>query len=115
MPAKSADFIPYLLDGQHAIRNDLGTDIMHSQKDLYNINLTTLALISMVMKVIQDVAPQVTDQVWADRLAGSIDMTGGWPAWILSQIAREDLALYGASVTDSLETILAKKAAYYGS
>lgn len=115
----SAAFVPSLLKGQHNVRHDLGTDILSSNRELYNANLTTLALIGMLMKVIQDVAPQVTDAVWQQRLAVAID-TGpggdrsGWPGWVLLQVPPEDLARYGATEADSVEVLRAKIAAAGG-
>jgi hypothetical protein len=108
--AKSADFVPYMLNAQRTVvRDGLGTDIMGSEKALYNTNLATLSLIAMVMKVVQDLHPTVaTDAAWQTRLAAAIDMTGGWPGWILGQIRPEDLAMYGASLTDTLEVLQQK-------
>lgn len=116
----SAQFVSPLLKGQHSVRNDLGTDVMSGSRDLYNQNLTTLALIGMVMKAVQDIAPAVaTDAFWQARLAVAID-TGsggdrsGWPGWVLAQISPEDLAVYGATEADSLATLRAKIAATSG-
>jgi hypothetical protein len=111
MVAKSADFVPYLLNAQRSqvIRDALGTDIMGSEKALYNVNLINLSLISMVMKVVQDLHPTVaTDAAWQTRLNSAVDMTGGWPGWILGQIRTEDLATYGATTSDTLEQLQQK-------
>lgn len=110
MVAKSADFVPYLLGAQRTVvRDGLGTDIMGGEKSLYNTNLSTLSLIAMVMKVIQDLNPAVaTDAAWQARLNAAIDMTGGWPGWILGQVRPEDLAMYGATMSDSLEVLQQK-------
>jgi hypothetical protein len=121
MATWSAQFVPRLLKGQHAIRAELGTDVMSGSREVYNTNLTTLALIGMVMKAVQDLAPATaTDAFWVDRLATAID-TGpggdrsGWPGWILLQISPEDLAIYGATEADSLATLQAKITAHNGS
>jgi hypothetical protein len=118
MAAWSSQFVPPLLKGQHSVRDDLGTDVMSGNVEVYNVNLTTLALISMVMKAIQDIAPAVaTDAFWQARLNIAVD-TGpngdrsGWPGWVLAQIAPEDLAIYGATEADSLAVLQAKIAAY---
>lgn len=109
MVAKSADFVPYLLNAQRSvIRDSLGTDIMGSEKALYNTNLAHLCLLAMVMKAIQDLNPLATDAAWQARLNAAIDMTGGWPGWILGQVRPEDLAMYGATMTDSLEVLQQK-------
>lgn len=114
MATWSAQFVPPLLKGQHSIRNELGTDVMSGGREIYNTNLTVLALFGMVMKAIQDIAPAVaTDAFWQARLNVAID-TGpggdrsGWPGWVLLQIAPEDLAVYGATEADSLATLQAK-------
>lgn len=117
----SASFVPYLLEGQHshAVTDNLGTDIMGTaDKELYNVNLTLLMLISMVMKVVQDLAPDlVTDALLAHRLAIALD-TGpngdrsGWPGWVVLQVKPEDLAIYGATITDSVDALRAKIDAY---
>src|SRR5690349_23408975 len=68
MAAWSSQFVPPLLKGQHAISDQLGTDVMSTSGELYNINLTTLALIGMVMKAVQDIVPTTaTDAWWQDR------------------------------------------------
>jgi hypothetical protein len=121
MAAWSSQYVPPLLKGQHSIRDVLGTDVMTSgNRELYNINLTTLALIAMVMKAIQDIAPGVaTDAFWQARLHVAID-TGpdgdrtGWAGWVLAQVAPEDLEIYGATEADSLAVLQAKIAAHNG-
>lgn len=115
----SSGYVPYLMQAQHspAVCAGLGTDVMGSPKELYNVNLELLMLLSMVMKVISDVAPQVTDQVWADRLAHAMD-TGpggdrsGWPGWVVLQVTPEMLATYGATMADSVDVLRQKIAAY---
>lgn len=118
MVAMSAQFVPALLKGEHAIAQDLGTDVMLSQGSQYNINLETLCLIAMVMKAVQDLSPSVaTDAFWQDRLNKAID-TGpggdrsGWPGWILLQVPPENLPLYGGTEGDSVSVLQAKIAAY---
>jgi len=120
MAAWSSQFVPPLLKGQHAISDQLGTDVMSTSGELYNINLTTLALIGMVMKAVQDIVPTTaTDAWWQARLNVAID-TGpagdrsGWAGWVLAQIAPEDLAIYGATEADSLSVLQAKIAAHNG-
>jgi hypothetical protein len=118
MVAWSSQFVPYLLKGQHSVRDDLGTDVISGSIEPYNVNLTVLSLISMVMKAIQDIAPgTATDAFWQARLNIAVD-TGpngdrsGWPGWVLAQIAPEDLAVYGATEADSLAVLRAKIAAH---
>lgn len=115
----SAKYAPPLLAAEHSIAVDLGVDVMAVGPELYRINLLTLSLIGMVMKVISDVAPAVTDTVWQQRLAIAVD-TGpggdrsGWPGWVLLQITPELLAQYGATTADSVASLQAKIAAYNG-
>lgn len=119
MVAYSSGYVPYLLQAQHSptVPATLGTDVMGAGKELYNVNLELLMLISMLMKVISDVAPQVTDQVWSDRLAIAMD-TGpggdrsGWPGWVILQVTPESLAQYGATTSDSVDVLRAKIAAW---
>jgi hypothetical protein len=115
----SSGYVPYLLQAQHsrAVCDALGTDVMGSGKETYNINLEILMLISMLMKVISDVAPTITDAAWQQRLNIAMD-TGpngdrsGWPGWVVLQVPPESLGLYGASLTDSVATLQQKIAAY---
>lgn len=121
MPAWSAQIVPSLLNAQHSpdVTTALGTDIMGSDKATYNVNLELLVLLSMTLKIIQDLAPAtVTDAFLQQRLAIALD-TGasgdrsGWPGWVLLQIKPEDLAQYGATMTDSPATLQAKIDAYH--
>lgn len=119
MVAWSAQNVPSMLQAQHStvVTNGLGTDIMGSGRELYNMNLTTLSLIGMVMKAIQDIAPAATDAFWQNRLNIAID-TGsggdrsGWPGWVILQVRPEDLARYGATTDDSVPVLQAKIDAY---
>jgi hypothetical protein len=116
--AYSAQMVPTMLRAQHSVADLLGTDVMGSNASAYNTNLETLALIAMVMKAVQDIAPTVaTDAFWQSRLNLAID-TGpagdrsGWPGWVLLQVAPERLADYGATLTDSAAVLQAKINAY---
>lgn len=111
-------FVGPMLQGMHNIRNDIGTDPMHADRTLYNITVELLVLTSMMMKAIQDIAPTVAnDAFWQQRLNTAID-TGpagdrsAWPGWILLQVPPEDLAKYGATLTDTVPALQAKIDAY---
>lgn len=116
----SANFVPELLKAQHSqdVTNALGTDIMGAGRELYNVNLTLLLVVSMVLKVVQDLAPGVvTDAALIQRLAIALDtgLSGdrsGWPGWVLLQVPPESLAQYGATESDSVGVLRAKIAAY---
>jgi hypothetical protein len=120
VPAYSSQIVPSLLAAQHspAVTEALGTDVMGASKEPYNINLTLLTLIAMVMKAIQDLHPTVvTDAVWQARLAAALDTgpggdTSGWPGWVVLQVRPEDLVRYGATTADNVTTLQAKIAAY---
>ena len=117
-----ADF-PYqlvgpMLQGMHNIRDDIGTDALRCDRQTYNITIEVLVLIGMVIKAIQDIAPTVaTDAFWQARLNTAIDTGPGgdrsaWPGWILLQVPPEDLAKYGATLTDTVPALQAKIDAY---
>jgi hypothetical protein len=114
----SANYVPYLVKAMHNASKDVGFDVMYSDRGEYLQLLEVLSLLAMVMKVISDVAPQVTDAVWSQRLSISLD-TGsggdrsGWPGWVVLQVPPERLAQYGASETDSVPVLQGKIAAYY--
>lgn len=116
MAAYASQFVPYLLRAQHSrtVVESLGTDIMSTTKETYNDNLTILVLISMLMKIIQDLHPTVaTDAAFLDRLNHALD-TGpsgdqsGWLGWVVLQIKPEDLAIYGGLETDTIAVLQAK-------
>lgn len=114
MVAYSAQYVPYLLEAQHNIAAELGVDIMTSDLQTYRVNMTNLALLSMVMKAVQDLAPATaTDAFWQQRLGIAID-TGpggdksGWPGWVVLQIQPANLATYGGLLTDGVAALQAK-------
>lgn len=84
-------YVGELLKRQHALAEAypdvVGTDIMSSTRQLYNINLMNLMIMGVIMKVISDLSPVVTDQVWIDRLDQAIDssLQDPWPDWIVNQ------------------------------
>lgn len=118
MAARSYQFVGPMLKAQHAVRNDLGSDVMTADKQTYNINLELLALVAMVLKCVQDAVPGTfTDANLQQRLDTAID-TGpngdrsGWPGWIVLQVPPEDLGKYGATEADSVPSLQAKIDAY---
>lgn len=76
------EYVDPLLRGQISAANLLGIDIMHAGKDLYDVNLTVLALIGVVMKALNDKGV-VLDAEWLDRLGHALD--GSWQPWIVNQ------------------------------
>lgn len=116
----SAQMVPTLLKALRSpvIVQNLGTDVMGSAKETYNLILEMLCLIAMVMKAVQDLHPTTaTDAAWLARLNGALD-TGpggdmsGWPGWVVLQVAPEKLALYRATETDDVPTLASKIASY---
>jgi len=114
----SAGYVPPLLKGMHSVRADVGSSPMFTDRTQYLVTLEMLSLISMVMKVVQDLAPAtVTDAFWQARLNIAID-TGpngdrsGWPGWVFLQVPPEQLARYGATEADSIAVLQAKINAY---
>jgi hypothetical protein len=116
----AAQMVPTLLKALRSptVVQALGTDIMGSTKEFYNIAVEQLCLVAMLMKVVQDLVPAtVTDAFLLDRLAHALD-TGpggdmsGWPGWVVLQVAPENLAQYGATEADSVASLRAKIAAY---
>lgn len=116
MATYPSQFVGPLVKAQHSqiIRETLGTDVMTIAKDAYNMNLTLMTIVAMLMKIVQDLAPgTVTDAFLQDRLNHSID-TGpeGWPGWLLLQVRPEDLAKYRATEFDDAATLQQKIDAY---
>lgn len=116
----SALFVPPLLKAMHNSRTVVGTGVLGTERSRYLQILELLALISMVLKVIQDLHPDLaTDAAFAQRLGLALDTGPGgakdWPGWVMLQIPPEDLAMYGATETDSPAVLKAKIDAYNGS
>lgn len=111
MATNSSEFVPPILGGMHAIRDLIGTDIMMVSSELYDITVLNITLHAMTLKILQDLHPDVvTDAALSDRLSASI--AGFWPGWVLLQVRPSDLAMYGATDTDSAEVLKAKIDAY---
>jgi hypothetical protein len=113
----SAGYLPYLLKAMHNAAGLTGTDIMGADRGRYLQHLELLTLIAMLMKVIQDLHPTVaTDAAWLQRLNASLDTGPGgakdWPGWIVLEIPPEQLAMYGATETDSPAALQAKLDAF---
>jgi hypothetical protein len=119
MAAYASQIVPYLLKGQHspAVVSGLGSDIMGSSKEVYNVNLELLMLIAMVMQGVQALLPGATDAFWLDRINHALD-TGpggdisGWLGWIILQVAPENLAQYGATEADTVASLRTKIETY---
>jgi hypothetical protein len=76
------EYVDPLLRRQAAASNMLGTYIFGSGKEVYNIDLTVLTLIAVIMKALNDKGV-VLDAEWLTRLSTSLN--GTWPDWILNQ------------------------------
>lgn len=81
-------YVQALLDGQATAGKMLGVDVYGISREQYVMNLTTLALIGVVMQKISQVAPAVTDAVWLEALNHALDATNEtpWPVNMLAQI-----------------------------
>lgn len=116
MVAYASQIVPFLLAAQRSspVVDTLGTDIAGSSKETYNVNLELLCLIAMILKIMQDLHPTVvTDAALLARLSSALD-TGpggdmsGWPGYIVLQVPKEKLSIYGGLETDSVSVLLAK-------
>jgi hypothetical protein len=116
----SAQYVPALLKAMHNARFTVGTGVMGTERSRYLQILEMLTLFGMLLKIIQDIHPDVaTDAAFTQRLNISLD-TGpngakDWPGWVMLQIPPEDLPSYGATETDSPAVLQAKINAYNGS
>lgn len=77
------DYVPYLLAGQKTAAQKAGVNLYGIDRQAYVVNLSTLALIGMVIKALHDKGV-VPDGEWLTRLNAAYD--GPWPAGLLSQI-----------------------------
>lgn len=116
----SAQYVPTLLKTMHDARDQIGTDVMGEERFRYMHTVAMLTLISMVLKIIQDLHPGVaTDDAFLQRLLISLD-TGpngarNWPGWVMLQVTPETLPMYGANEQDSPAVLQAKIDAYNAS
>jgi hypothetical protein len=76
------EYVDPLLRGQIAAANLLGVNILAVDKQLYDVNLTLLTAIGMVMKALNDHGV-VLDAEWQTRLNGAL--AGTWPSWVINQ------------------------------
>lgn len=83
MAATIPEYVDPLLRGQIAAAGQLGVDIMAVDKQLYDVDLTLLTLIGVVMKALNDHGV-VLDTEWQTRLNTALQ--GTWPTWILNQV-----------------------------
>lgn len=114
----SAQFVPPLVKAMHNAAGLVGTDVLYSERSQYLAILEILSIQAMTLKLIQDLAPQVTDAILADRLNAALD-TGpngakDWPGWVMLQVPPESLAQYGATEADSPQVLQQKIDAHNG-
>lgn len=83
MAATIPEYVDPLLKAQIAATSQLGVQVMSVDKQLYDIDLTLLTLIGVVMKALNDKGV-VLDAEWLTRLNTALQ--GTWPAWILNQV-----------------------------
>lgn len=77
-------YVDALLRRQQVAAQILGSDVLRSGPELYNVNLTVLVLIGVIMKGLNDKGV-ILDAEWLDRLSTALD--GTWPDWIRYQQA----------------------------
>lgn len=82
MAATVPEYVDPLLRGQIAAASQLGVNIMAVDKQLYDVDLTLLTAIGMIMKALNDKGV-VLDAEWQTRLNSAL--TGSWPAWVINQ------------------------------
>jgi hypothetical protein len=84
-------YVGEILKRQHILAQTypdvINTDPMLTDRTRYSMNLQAIMFIGVIMKVISEVAPQVTDQVWLNALDHALDASdqNPWPDWILNQ------------------------------
>jgi hypothetical protein len=76
------EYVDPLLRGQISAAALLGVNILAVDKQLYDVNLTLLTLIGMVLKALNDHGV-VLDAEWQARLNSAL--AGSWPDWIINQ------------------------------
>lgn len=77
------EYVPYLLAAQAGAAQTVGVNIYGVARELYVTNLSLLALIGMVIKVLNDKGV-VLDAEWLTRL--NTAYSGAWAANMLNQI-----------------------------
>jgi hypothetical protein len=77
------EYVDPLLRGQISAAALLGVNILAVDKQLYDVNLTLLTAIGMVMKALNDHGV-VLDAEWQTRLNGAL--AGTWPTWVITQV-----------------------------
>lgn len=82
MAANPVDYVDALLRRQMAAVDQLGVKVLLVDKQLYDINLSLLVLLGVVMKALNDKGV-VLDAEWLARVNGAA--IGAWPDWILDQ------------------------------
>jgi hypothetical protein len=83
MAATVPEYVDPLLRGQISAAALLGVNILAVDKQLYDVNLTLLTAIGMVMKALNDHGV-VLDAEWQTRLNGAL--AGTWPTWVITQV-----------------------------
>lgn len=83
MAATIPEYVDPLLRGQIAAATQLGVDLMRVDRQLYDVNLTLLTAIGMIMKALNDKGV-VLDAEWQTRLNGAL--AGSWPTWVITQV-----------------------------
>jgi len=77
------EYVPYLLAGQVAAGQQVGVYLYGISHEAYIVNLSTLALIGMVIKALNDKGV-VLDAEWLTRLNAAYQ--GPWPANLINQV-----------------------------
>jgi hypothetical protein len=81
-------YVSRLVEGQAAAANMLNVNLYGITREQWVMLLTIDTAIGVVMKTISEVAPQVTDAVWLDRLSRALDESAQapWPPALLNQV-----------------------------
>lgn len=83
MAATIPEYVVPLLLRQEAAASLLGSSVMRTDTQAYNVNLAVLALIAVIMQALNDKGI-VLDAEWLTRL-DAIPL-GDWPDWLLKQL-----------------------------
>lgn len=89
MAATIPEYVDPLLRHQESWASQLGSSITRGSQEPYNINLTLLAFISVIMQALHDKGV-VLDAEWLARLDAVLQPQQNWTtadhAWILRQL-----------------------------
>ena len=82
MAATIPEYVDILLRRQIAAASQLGVNLTLVDRQLYDVNLTLITLVGVLMKALNDHSV-ILDAEWQTRLNSAL--TGSWPDWITTQ------------------------------